>query len=48
MTTRFTDSTQDRCKEMLEHIQRDIGTGQPRIDNAIFVPVNTGNGMVDA
>ena len=48
MTTRFTDSTQDRCKEMLAHIQQDIGTGQPRIDNANFVPVNTGNGMVDA
>ena len=47
MNSRFTDPTQDRCKGMLEHIQRDINSGQPKIDNVIQVPGTTGNGMAD-
>jgi hypothetical protein len=48
MNTRFTDSTLDRCKDMFEHIARDIATGQPRIDNAIYVPVTAGNVLANA
>ena len=32
---------------MLEHIQRDINSGQPKIDNVIQVPGTTGNAMAD-